>query len=877
MQSSYLKYLSQGITLITPTRRMAALVADRHHSAMRDAGQLTWESPAVLPFAGWLTQTFQYLAVIEDSQVSGSILLSLEQERVVWEQVVREGNIVGADQVADLAVLAMNAWSSVLLWKLPFDAIANSSGRQEVRAFVHWADRFQQRCRNLNAVDHHSFAAQLAGRETLHRVLPEKLSFFGYSRLPPLLQRIEQIVGSGTTAPAQSAGLGDVTLDYREFANREIELGTAMRWARECKRKQPHAALGIALAGVRHIDFGLGQRLQRAFSSVPIAADEVQRAQLYCPVAEPLAEVGIVEAALLILDSRRSRPWDDISRLLLSPYFGEADREREARALLDARLRQRSNVEVGITSVIDAARSSPVACPDLVERLEALARGTRETPRRARMHEWMAFAEKQLSAAGWPGTRELSPAETVAMREWQRVMDAAAELDAVLPTCTWPDAASRWRAILRSRRLLPPAEVNAVQVLTLEEAAFLDLDALWIAELHDGAWPDVTTVSPLIPFALQRSYGLPGADPDLELQHAHGVLERLHSQHPSAIWSYARLDGETQRRRFPKFSCIRTDATPFTPWSWVNPGQGYDVIDDSYAATLAGGATITGGVGIFTDQAACPMRAFARHRLQAKSPEDPSPGLNAMQRGSLIHAVMARLWTQIGSSSELQRIGEQDLQRVLKTCTSAVVEEFRSRYHLLDQYWELEHERLQELSGEWLSLELERGPFEVVACEQSRPATIGGYTINTRVDRIDRLANGQILIVDYKTGEVSRATWAVPRPDQPQLPLYAVTSGTEETAGIAYARVKKGACRIVDEPDGIAADSTIDEEANADWRLQLVQWRKTLECLAGEIESGLAVADPKRGATTCRHCDLQCLCRIHDVQPRHMLERGDEN
>lgn len=877
MQANYLQYLTHGVTLVTPTRRMAGLVADRHHTAMLDAGQLTWESPSVLPFGGWLTQTFQYMALIEDAQISGSILLSPEQERVVWEQAVGEDSAVGIDQVADLAVLAMNAWSSALLWELPLGTIAKSGGRQEVRAFVHWADRFQQRCRDLNAIDHHSFATQLAGREPLCSVLPAKFRFLGYSRLPPLLNRIEQLVDGGAETHVQSSELSGSTLDYREFANREIELATAMRWARECKRMRPHAAVSIALAGVRRVDSDLGQRLQRAFSSAPEPADEVYQVQLYCPIAETLAEVGIVETALLILDSRRSRPWDDISRLLLSPYFGDAERERERRALLDARLRQRSNVEVNIASVIDAARNSRVQCPALVDRLEALARGVQEIPSRQRMHDWMAFAKKQLTTAGWPGARELTASEQVAVREWQRAMDAAAELDAVLPTCSWPDAASRWRAILRSRRLLPPAEVNAVQVVTLEEAAFLDLDALWVAGMHDGAWPDVTPASPLIPFALQRRHGLPGADPDLELSYADGVVEHLRAHHPTSIWSYAKLDGETPRRKLPKVSCVAAVANPIMPWPRANPSQIYDLIDDSHALVLAGGSTITGGVGLFTDQAACPMRAFARHRLRAQSPEDPSPGLNAMQRGNLIHAVMAKLWTRIGSSAELRRIGEQEVQRMLNACTTSVVEEFRARYHLLDQYWELERERLRDLGREWLQLELAREAFEVLACEQSRPATIGEYTINTRVDRIDRLANGQILIVDYKTGQVSRASWAAPRPDQPQLPLYAVTADDERIAGIAYARLKKGSCKIVDEPHGITNDSAIDDGSVAGWNLQMGDWRLALEGLAGEIETGLAVADPKRGASTCRNCDLQCLCRIHEVQPRHVLERDDND
>lgn len=875
MRFNYLRNLNDGITLVTPNRRMAGLVADHYHTAKLNVGEVTWESPPVLPFVGWLTQTFRDLEIIRDAAISGLILLSPEQERVVWEQVVREGGDVEFGQVADLAALAMKAWSSALLWELPRSAIVASGGRQEARAFIHWSDRFQQRCRDLHAIDHHSFAAQLACRETLCPPLPGKFHFFGYVRLPSLLKRIELRVDGVDKASASGPGLSGNTLDYREYPNHEVELAAAACWARECKRLQPSAATAIALPGVSSIAPDLGQRLQRAFSSTPESADEASQLMLYCPIATSLAEVELVEAALLILDSRRSRPWEDISRLLLSPYFGVADGEREQRALLDAHLRRRSNIEVSIASVIDAGRNSGVRCPDLADRLEALLLGLQQIPDRQRMHDWMTFAEKQLRIAGWPGDRDLNPVELAALAEWQRAMDAAAELDAILPTCSWQSAVSRWGAILRSRRLMPPTAVNAVQVITLEEAAFLDLDSLWVAGMYDGAPLEATTVSPFIPFSLQLRYGLPGADPNLDLSYANNLLSYLYVHHPTAIWSYAKIDGETPRRQLRNVHCVPVTRNSTTPWPRPDPRQKYDVIDDSYATLLPDASTLTGGVGLFTDQAACPMRAFARHRLRAQCPDDPSPGLNAMQRGSIIHAVMAKLWTRIGSSAELKSTGEQDLQRILNICVGAVVDEFRAHYHLLDQYWELEHERLRNLGREWLKLELEREPFEVLVCEQSLSATIGTYTINTRVDRIDRLGNGEIVIVDYKTGEVSRSSWEGPRPDQPQLPLYAVTSDIASVGGIAYARLKKGDCKIIDEPRGIIGGRARDVGSATKCTLEMAEWRIALEGLADEIEEGFAVADPKRGATTCRNCDLQCLCRIYEVRPRGISERSD--
>ncbi|MFP6782553.1 MAG: PD-(D/E)XK nuclease family protein, partial [Gammaproteobacteria bacterium] len=242
-----------------------------------------------------------------------------------------------------------------------------------------------------------------------------------------------------------------------------------------------------------------------------------------------------------------------------------------------------------------------------------------------------------------------------------------------------------------------------------------------------------------------------------------------------------------------------------------------------------------------------------------------TPGLNPLQRGNLIHAVMASFWTETTSSDELQRMDDQQLLDVTRRCVDAVVEDFRRRYRFIDTYWELESQRLVDLASEWLVQEFKRGPFKVVACEQSRVANVGRFVINTRVDRVDQLPNGTQLVIDYKTGPVVRSGWDLPRLDQPQLPIYAASARAHERiAGIAYAGIKKGQCRFVDEPRGAGLEALSSAETQADWQSETDAWRRELEALAGEIQDGFAITNPKRGAATCNYCDLHVLCRIHE-------------
>ena len=85
-------------------------------------------------------------------------------------------------------------------------------------------------------------------------------------------------------------------------------------------------------------------------------------------------------------------------------------------------------------------------------------------------------------------------------------------------------------------------------------------------------------------------------------------------------------------------------------------------------------------------------------------------------------------------------------------------------------------ERLERVIAEWLQLERERQPFTVIQQEARRRVTVGGIDLSIRADRMDRLENGDSVVLDYKTGECSASDWFGSRPNDPQLPIYAVTA-----------------------------------------------------------------------------------------------------
>ena len=98
----------------------------------------------------------------------------------------------------------------------------------------------------------------------------------------------------------------------------------------------------------------------------------------------------------------------------------------------------------------------------------------------------------------------------------------------------------------------------------------------------------------------------------------------------------------------------------------------------------------------------------------------------------------------------------------------------------------------------WLKLEAARPEFFIHACELPFSYYYHQHQIKLRIDRIDRLDDGQLLLIDYKSGKATATGWTNEFLSEPQLPLYAIALAAEEnensktSSAIAFARVKAG-------------------------------------------------------------------------------------
>jgi ATP-dependent helicase/DNAse subunit B len=198
------------------------------------------------------------------------------------------------------------------------------------------------------------------------------------------------------------------------------------------------------------------------------------------------------------------------------------------------------------------------------------------------------------------------------------------------------------------------------------------------------------------------------------------------------------------------------------------------------------------------------------------------------------------------------------------------------RPHLREQmprrYIELEALRLARLVTEWLEFESARVEFEVAATEEKRTVHIQGLTFDLRLDRLDRLVDNTLLVIDYKSGNVSPNSWTTPRPEEVQLPLYASFAMMEDEllGGLAFAKVRPGGLEFAGRV-GDAATTLFSElkgtsplVKNPFTAEQLLDWRECIQQLAKDFIAGRAEVDPLNAPKTCERCGLQTLCRIQE-------------
>ncbi len=328
------------------------------------------------------------------------------------------------------------------------------------------------------------------------------------------------------------------------------------------------------------------------------------------------------------------------------------------------------------------------------------------------------------------------------------------------------------------------------------------------------------------------------------------------------------------------------EAAARAPGPLTNPA-----VLEALAAVHAHGGTTLEGFDL------CSYRWFVSHELDPK-PLDPAP--DPLVQGGLMHTVLDRLYSERPGGDPLPRPGSvgawiaRGRELVAETAAARELGDNPAERAIVRRVEGLLARFLSEEAGRddgfepWL---LEAGFGEDEGRE--RPALeIDGWRLHGAIDRVDRDARGQALVIDYKLANAVTARSKLEEQAKLQLQLYLVAVaelwGAEPVGGIYHPLRGTSARRprgfVLDEAateltsHGLARTDVVDREGFEEL-LDEARWR------AGEIVARMRRGDIRRdpgprqglrGHGVCPpFCDFAPICR-RDRAPIEAREEEDE-
>ena len=478
-----------------------------------------------------------------------------------------------------------------------------------------------------------------------------------------------------------------------------------------------------------------------------------------------------------------------------------------------------------------------------------------------------------LQIFDFPGERALDSSEYQTLKKWHEIVAEFAALDRVVPRIGYIEGILRLHRMAAETLFQPETPDVPIQILGVFEAAGMEFDHLWVMGLSDTEWPLRPRTNSFLPIELQRSAKLPRGSASESLELARRFTSEWSHSSDEVIFSYPRHGGERNDSKLtPSSLIINTTRGELTLPTYkshrdlIHQARRIEYSEDNKAPELDQTAMencVSGGTAVIKDHAACPFRAFALHRLGARGLKSPHTGLDAMERGMLVHSVLAQAWSQLKTKGVLDTISNDDLEVILSNAAKEAVASIQSDRSIKFSklFIKIEHQRLVRLTLEWLHEERKRGDFRVIAIEDKRNIKLGGLTLTTRLDRVDNLNDGRLVIIDYKTGISTVSSMRGERPEEPQLPLYLVASEPNAIA-VVFAQVKTGSMKF----NALVRDSDLlpGIKADPEWKKLVASWRTDLTRIAVSFSEGDARVSPRSYPETCRTCDLQSFCRIYE-------------
>lgn len=921
-----------GDTLVVcATSRLAQALQQQQARAMVLAGRAQWTPLQALTFDQWLERIQIEINLQGLSEAPALLALPMDsvQERLLWERIIREDLEERSEFLFDVAALAKTAIEAhhlSIVWGVKAKAHQLT---EESRRFAGWQRRFLTECQERSWIDKHSLQqALLDALATCFDRLnwPRRVAFAGHTRLNPAERRLQSLLQSRgielvdwPAAPQlralAAAPAADTAAKSVSYPDANAEALAAAMWVQDRWRANPQARLAIVVPDLslsRHL---LEDTLDDVLMPAAICPSQSEAARPYnISLGMPLSHKPLVHVALTFLQclvDAEKLSQATVSSLLRSPYWSDAQHESAARALLEGAMRERlppsasfEHFRQDLKRQATASNGHHRQAPKVLHHLEQMAQALPGLQAARLPSHWAKELPSVLRGGGWLFQRKLSSHEFQAKEALLDTIEQLARLDEWMGPVPYGTIVSQLRRACADRTFQVQTQGQPrLQVLGVLESSGLSFDGVWVMGMVDTAWPPAARPNALLPSELQRQAQSPNAGAAVQLEFAQALQAHWMHCTPELIFSWPRQQGDAQLSPSPLIPATADQdhlGCPTSPhWSLqaANGAQAClaPALDDSMAPPVAAGERVRGGTWMLRAQAICPAWAFFQYRLGAQRLEQPTEGLDARKRGTFLHDALELFWKDVKTSKQLNALKHSECEYRVGMAVDQVLTAYNDdpgNTALKPRFAALERARLMRLITGWLELERSRAhEFEVVHTEKECALEIEGLPVKMYIDRIDQLADGSTLVIDYKTGaNIDTKNWASDRLTEPQLPIYASIARPDvgPVHGVVFAKVLMNGpgwaglskqdklLPKVKGLDSTSARKQFPKDRFAHWDSVLEHWNQRIRAIAVEVKEGQAgvrFSDIK----ALDYCDVRALLRLAERQAQlEAATRGAE-
>ncbi len=838
-------------TVITANRRLARVLLEESAQQQVRFGKAAWRSPSIHSWQNWLEK----MLLGATDQVSLPTTINQHQSQLLWERCLSKEIDESSSGLAGLVRLSRDTWQRLADWHVTIGEVARSAQNSDQRLFAAAAGRYLGILEREHWVDDAglgSFVEELirGGRTATDG----RVTLVGFDRERPVVTSIiAALIDSGCdvrVAPALDSG-DSVALQCFETA--DAELRAAGAWAREQLDMNPGHTIAIIAANLdqdaerktRLVREGLVPGWQYAPPSVRYAVN--------VSYGRKLADFPAVSVALLILRWLvRDLSAGEIGHLLRTPLLGP--NEMGERSRMELRLRQLPDRRwsPAMLSAELRRREESSGAKEWLGFVASMSKLRRELQRNASPAEWAVYIDTTLKACQWPGKDSLSSFDFQLVNRWRDLLNDLARLDLVSPAMTLQTAIRRLELMAAETVFQPESERRAVQLMGPLEASGAQFDAIWISGLTAAIWPPAGNPSPLVSRRLQKEAGMPDAEPSDTVLYAQSLLMRLCSAADAVVCSYPLTedDAEQTPSDLLKTLGVQAQAARSDP-GWYAAAlstAGYTVVVDDTVPKIRPKERIAGGAGTIQRQLSDPISAFTAGRLGVKILQQQAIGLPASLRGNIIHDALYQLYVDTPSRKDIYAWSDDELNaRTDRAINSAFARRERNTDGVLSELFKLERLRIAQLLRQFVGVDRARAEFAIASVERDVAFAEAGVHMQLRVDRIDRLSDGTLAVLDYKTGAKKKFLQSDGQPKEIQLIAYAFALD-DPVSAVALVNVDTREVGF----DG--AGQGYSDEAN--WQASLGAWKRIVRIACQEMTGGDVRINAVQGVKDARYFNL---------------------